>query len=451
MKKIVSLFIAILLAVSLAACAGTTATDTSGEPSASGSAPSGAAPSAAESADSDEPVHITFYTYNYMAQQKEGVDTLIAEFQEANPNITVEVVYASSTDINTKIPADLAAGVTPDLIQVVFDSLDYAVHNYGVQDLNTLVDPAELSEHLAGFEPAALEVAKVDGKLYGLPYTFSTPVLFYNVALFEQAGLDPDAPPQTWDEVAQYALQIKQNTDAEGFVFGGTTMGDWLLQGLIKSNGGSVMSDDKSAITFGEDPAIEAISMLQEMHENGAHADLTDFQAFEAFPQGQLGMLLSTSALQASMLKGAEAAGWEMRTAKMPSFGNKATVPCNSGSGLFICSTDPAKQQASWKFMKYLTSERGYTVITTMMGYPPLRPDIVNDEQYLKQWAEENPLVQPNLEQLKYVSPWQSYPGDNWFQIETILLDAFNKCLFSDADVAQTMTDAQTQAQSLMP
>jgi multiple sugar transport system substrate-binding protein len=86
-----------------------------------------------------------------------------------------------------------------------------------------------------------------------------------------------------------------------------------------------------------------------------------------------------------------------------------------------------------------------------MMGYPPLRPGTVKDERYLKDWAEANPLVLPNLEQIEYVTPWQSYPGQHWLQIETILMDALNKCLFTDADVAGTMRAAQTQAQSLMP
>jgi multiple sugar transport system substrate-binding protein len=48
--------------------------------------------------------------------------------------------------------------------------------------------------------------------MYGVPYVFSTPTLFYNADLFRQAGLDPDKPPTTWAEVKQYGLQIKQRT-----------------------------------------------------------------------------------------------------------------------------------------------------------------------------------------------------------------------------------------------
>ncbi len=401
---------------------------------------------------SEEPVKITFYTYNYTNEQKDGVDKMIADFNGIYPNIEIEVVFVQSTEIHTKIQADLAAGITPDIVQVVFDALDFAVNNYGIQDLNNLVDKAELEEHLAGFEPAALEVPKVDDKLVGLPYVFSTPVLFYNVALFEEAGLDPDAPPTTWEEVEEYALQIKEKTEKDGFANGAYIGNDWLLQSIIKSNGGSIMSEDKSTIEFGGAEGVEAMTAMSGLTKSGAQMASADpTQGIEAFTKGELGMLLYTSALQASMLDAANASGWEMRTAKMPAFGDKPTVPVNSGSGLFICSTDKAKQDAAWKFIKYVTSDEGYTVITSMMGYPPLRPAIMDDERYLKTWAMENPLAGPNLEQLSYVTPWESFPGNNWYQIETLFLEAATKCVYSDVDIEKTMKDAQEQAQSLMP
>jgi multiple sugar transport system substrate-binding protein len=397
------------------------------------------------------PVNITFYTYNYSNQQKAGVDQLLQEFHEANPDVTVEMVFVSAMEVNSKIQADIAAGVVPDVIQITFDALDYTVRNFGVQDLNNIAPADELRDHLAGFSPAALEVAKLDGHLYGLPYTFSTPMLFYNAAIFQEAGLDPDTPPRTWEEVRIAARQIAEKTGKNSFVFGGTTSADWLLQALILSNGGGVLSRDRKTITFGEPPAIEAVAMLQFMRQEGAHAPLNDIQGFEAFFAGNLGMILSTAAQQSAILSVSKAAGWELRTAKMPSFGNKPAVPVNSGSGLFVCSKDPQKQAAAWRFIKFVTSDRGYTIITTMMGYPPLRPGVVKDERYLKTWAEENPLVQPNLEQIEIVSPWLSYPGSNWQQIEGILMDALNKCLLTDVDVRETLQAAQKQAQSLMP
>lgn len=151
------------------------------------------------------------------------------------------------------------------------------------------------------------------------------------------------------------------------------------------------------------------------------------------------------------MIGNAQANGWELRAAAMPAFGDLPTTPVNSGSALFIFSDDPAKQRAAWEFVRFVTSERGYTIITSDIGYLPLRPAIVEDPAYLRDWAEANPLVFPNLEQLTRLRQWVSYPGPNWRQIETILLEAVQQAVTSDGDVAAIMTDAAARAQGLMP
>ena len=67
------------------------------------------------------------------------------------------------------------------------------------------------------------------------------------------------------------------------------------------------------------------------------------------------------------------------RAAPMPSFGDKPTRPTNSGSALVVLTHDPVKQRAAWELMKFLTSKHGYTIITSKIGYLPLRTDIVDD------------------------------------------------------------------------
>jgi len=135
----------------------------------------------------------------------------------------------------------------------------------------------------------------------------------------------------------------------------------------------------------------------------------------------------------------------------MPRFGDKPTRPNNSGSALTIHTTDPLKQRAAWELMKFLTSEHGYTVITSEIGYLPLRPAIVTDPAYLAGWIAEHPLVAPNLEQLDRLEPWDPMPGPNYRQIVKTMMDAVDMAVFGGADVQATLADAQANAQALMP
>jgi multiple sugar transport system substrate-binding protein len=101
--------------------------------------------------------------------------------------------------------------------------------------------------------------------------------------------------------------------------------------------------------------------------------------------------------------------------------------------------------------MKFLTSEHGYTIITSEIGYLPLRPAIVDDPRYLKDWVQDHPLIQPNLDQLAILEPWDSMPGPNYRQIVSLMMDAAEMAVYGGVDVEATLADAQANAQALMP
>ena len=401
----------------------------------------------------DAPVTIRFYNYNLATAGlgAEATQKLINEFMAENPNVTVEGVGYSSADAS-RIQADLAAGQAVDVVQTVFSDLDFSVNNFGAQALEDIAPAAEITAHMAGMHPNGTQLGVLNGKTYGLAYTFSTPVLFYNADLFREAGLDPDSPPKTWAELKQAAITIEEKTDAEGFSAGITGPGaaDWLFQGVVRSNNGEVISRDRTTLKFAEPEAVEAVAMLRDLNDAGIYEVYEGLGAVEAMSAGTLGLYLQTSALQGALVAGA-ADNYELRSSTMPRFGDKPTRPNNSGSALTIHTTDPLKQRAAWELMKFLTSEHGYSVITSEIGYLPLRPAIVTDTAYLAGWIEEHPLVAPNLEQLDRLEPWDPMPGPSYRQIVKTMMDAVEMSVFGGADVAATMADAQANAQALMP
>lgn len=400
----------------------------------------------------DEEITLTYYNYNLASAGigAEGTQQLIDEFMALYPNITIDGVGVPSPDMMSRTQADIVAGNPPDIAQLIFDDMAFIVDNLGVAPLESIIPPAELEEHLSGMHPRGVALGQLEGNTYGLAYTFSTPVLFYNADIFREAGLDPDVPPTTWAEVSEYALQIVENTDKMGFFPAVYGQFDWMWQGIVLSNGGRVLSEDRTTLTFAEEPGIEAAMMLRDLFESGAHANIASGDDFTAMAAGDLGMYLQTSAVQ-NFLVGSAAGNWELRAAAMPGFEGMEPVPTNSGSALFILTQDPLKARAAWEFMKFVTSKRGYTIITSQIGYLPLRPEIVEEEEFLLAWAEENPLVFPNLEQLDRLQPWESIPGPNYKQIVSIMMDALEEAVYSDGDVAEIMTTAQERAQELMP
>ncbi|TKT78306.1 ABC transporter substrate-binding protein [Aquamicrobium sp. LC103] len=398
-----------------------------------------------------EPVTISFYNYNLATAGigREATLELIAAFEKANPMIKVEPIGAPSNEVLSRVQADMVAGQDVDVAQLVFRDLIYAAEQLGAQPLEDIAGE-DLTAHAAGFVPSGLALGQVDGKTYGLAYVFSTPVMFINRDLFHEAGLDPDQPPRTWEEVKAAGKAIAEKAGKHGFFPGayGPTDGTFVYQSIVMSNGGKVR--EGNILAFAEKDQADAVAMLRDLMDAGAHARIDVGAHLDTFQSGNLGMFLYTSAVL-NRLESAAEGNFELGLAPMPAFGEKPTAPTNSGSAIFMFSQDPVKQRAAWELMKFLTSDEAYTIITTKIGYLPLRLGTLDDPRYLKAWIETNPKYRANLEQLERLTPNVAFGGPNYRQVENMMKDAMTEAVFGTGDPHEVLRAAQERAQPLMP
>ena len=398
-----------------------------------------------------DPVTISFYNYNLASAGigREATLELIAAFEAANPDIKVEPIGAPSNEILSRVQADMVAGLEVDVAQLVFRDLIYAAEQLGAQPLEDVAG-RELADHAAGFVPAGLSLGEVNGKTYGLAYVFSTPVMFINRDLFRAAGLNPDQPPRTWAEVKAAGKAIAEKTGKHGFFPGayGPSDGTFVYQAIVMSNGGGKVRDG-NRLTFAEPAQAEAVAMLRDMVDAGAHARIDVGAHVDTFQSGNLGMFLYTSAVL-NRLEKAAAGNFELGLAPMPAFGDKPTAPTNSGSAVFMFSQTPEKQRAAWELMKFLTSDEAYTIITSKIGYLPLRLGTLDSPKHLKGWIEANPKYRANLSQLDRLTPNVAFGGPNYRQVENMMKDAVTEAVFGKDDPVAVLRAAQAQAQALM-
>lgn len=445
------------LALTATACGGLGSTSSDG---AANAANGGAAKPPVPELRPDQKVDIVFESYN-LAQAGVWTDTingLLKEFQDAHPNIrvTARPPQGGAQNVIASIQSQMVVGKAPDVGQVTFGDLDFAVNGLKAKPLDDLVGKDAVQASFGGahpFAPNAKTLGDWNGKTYGMPYVFSTPVLFYNADAFRAAGLDPDKPPATWDDVKKAGLALKAATGKEGAYVDCATAsaGDWCLQAIMASNGGSVLSPDRKQLTFADPASAQAVGTLADLVKSGASPNLTQAQAIEAFTRGNLGMVLESSSLQGTFQQAAGAGKWELRATALPAFAGKQAVPTNSGSALMVFSDDPAKQRAAWELISFMTSDRAYTQISSRIGYLPLRPSLVDDPATLKPWADRNPLIRPNLAQLEHLKPWVSFPGNSYVQIRDLMLQAVEASVYQGKDPAATLGDAQKRAGGLLP
>ena len=231
--------------------------------------------------DPNDPITITFYSYNLSnPRQAETMQAIIDGFNETvgkEKGIIVEGVADEVTGNLTKTKADIQAGNQVNIIQHTFPTLDSSRLNLGIQAYEDIFPADEMEEHFAGIDGGARQLGVIDGKTYGIAFTFSTPVMYINADLLREAGLDPETDaPKTWDEMLTVCRTIKETTGKYGLCLPATATNSWITESLIFSNGGTMLSEDRTEATFATEETVEAFTIWKQHYDEGLCAPGTD-------------------------------------------------------------------------------------------------------------------------------------------------------------------------------
>ncbi len=156
-----------------------------------------------------------------------------------------------------KVGTAIAAGSPPDLMSIDLVYVPSFARAEQFTDLTALAKTLPFFDKLS---PSHIRLGTYEGKVYALPYSAEASILMYNKALFRQAGLDPDKPPQSWAEVQSAAEKITALGDnTYGYYFPGNTAGLNVFTFLprIWAAGGDILSADGTKATL-TDPAVAA-------------------------------------------------------------------------------------------------------------------------------------------------------------------------------------------------
>ena len=278
-------------------------------PSAAASAAPSTAASAAPSAAEREPVTITVGVLRPGATQ-EAVDALnlqISEFEAKYPWITVE-----PEEYNWTAPtftAALAAGTLPDVFTIPFTDGKGLIAQDQIVNIDSRIRALDYADK---FNPNVLVNGQdADGTIYAVPTQAYGMSLTYNRTLFTAAGLDPDTPPTTWDEVRAAAKTIAEKTGVAGYAEMATeNTGGWQLTTSTYALGGrmqEVGADGKVIATVNNAATKAALQRLKDMRwvddSMGSTFDYAWGSINQAFASGQIGMFTGGSDLYTAMVQ----------------------------------------------------------------------------------------------------------------------------------------------------
>lgn len=198
------------------------------------------------------------------------IRALIEDFHRAHPGIRVTTVFPGGYgDTWRTVQAAMAAREPVDITVVYSGMLRTLV---GTQLVGTqMVEPLDTfigATLLKDFLPGAMMNARVDGRIYGLPFRKSTYLLFYNRSAFGAAGVNPDTPPQTWEDLAEIArrLTVRDGTRTERWGLELPREGlTAILQSFIVQQGTALCHPGGTRVHLNTHEARRALTFLAEL------------------------------------------------------------------------------------------------------------------------------------------------------------------------------------------
>ena len=441
MKKFLSLLLAAaMLTTMLAGCgssSGGTATD-----SAAGDSTS----------NSSDTLELTMYFPVSVGGGPDAlIDALCQQYHEENPNVIVTPVYAGSyADTRTKVQAAIKGGNTPDMAIMFSIDLYSLLAMDAIADIDSFCTTQEDQEWLNGFYEGFRMNSRDGDTTYGIPWQRSTIILYYNKEAFSAAGLDPDSPPATWDELTEYAkkLTVTENgvTTQYGIEIPSDGYAYWMLQTFCNEQSGFNLMNDTGTETYYDDArTAKGLSFWKSLAEDGSMP--SGIVAWSTTPsdflEGKTAMMYHTTGNLTNVKSNA---GFDFGVAMLPAcetFGS----PTGGGNFYIFKGVSEERQQAAFEFIKWMTDDERVAQWSIDTGYVATRPSAYETERMIA-YAEEFPYCLVARDQLEY--GYAELSTYNQAEVQKAIDDAISYVMTDQLDVETALEQAQQTAESIL-
>lgn len=372
------------------------------------------------------------------------LEELVERFNEENSDITVEPVFIPGSELLSKIQTAALSGRTPDLAISDIIGVPLLIETGKLVDLMPFIsrDNYDVSD----FYEQQLVYGRKGNQLYSLPVSTSNLGLFWNKEIFAQAGLDPETPPKTWEELVEFGKVIKEKTGKWGYELftqggEGTT---WQWQVFLWAAGGEFL-DPKSNYTEAVFDSESGVRALQFWADLVNKYKISPIAPWGLFGRGEAAMVMDGSWMVQFFPMQVD---FELGAAPFPYPDDGHPATNMGGEQIFAFKTTPSKEEAAWKFIKWFTSTPVQVEWDKATGFIPVKASVAADKGYLAYIKNTRQLLLPFVESQKYAHarpPVKQYP-----QISDIVSKAILNALYGNATPESALHSAAEEVNSLL-
>lgn len=362
--------------------------------------------------------------------------------------VVTTVTQADYNETYEKLQAGIAGNAAPDLVLLDKGSARSLSDKGLVADLTERMNAdSEFNED--DYVSAFFNQVKDDsGKTFGIPAYGTTQVLYYNIAAFEEAGIDPESI-KTWQDLSVAADKIKAGGT---YTYGWEPMwGPDNLIDAVYSNGGTIFSEDGQTVTINSEEWVEVWEAFRTwIHEDETMAIHSGGQGWEYWYNTIDDVLLNVAGgytgssgdqadLDFSIVGAIEQPAWDESTSSSP-MAVALTMSVLAGSS-------EEEQAGAYDFMKYFTNVENQAKWSMSTGYVPVNLNVLDDADY-QAYTEENPQALVPFNQASHGSVYPFDPTNG--AIYDALSIAADKVEIDGISAQEALDEAQETAQAAL-
>lgn len=372
-------------------------------------------------------------------------EKIMKDFSKAHPDIDVKfrAVYEGYEDGTNTILRESVSGNLPDVTMQGLNRQAVLVEKGIAKSLEPFI-AKEANFEKDGYHQAMLDLGTFNGKVYGLPFSVSLPVGYYNMDMMKKAGIEK--LPTTWDEVTNACGKLRESGVKNPIFWGWNITGNWFMQALLWSQDTPIIKDGKFNID--NEQGLTALTTMKDIFRGCDMKNLSWKDALSSFSAGEIGMMFwSTSALGAVERSQGD---FELRTNEFPGIKTAPIgLPAGGNAAMLVSdSKDPERLEAAWKFLKFITSGVGAAAVAETTGYMP--PNKAANEIILKDFYKRNPNKETAVRQLPLLREWIAYPGDKGLAVTQVIYDGIESIVVGDQDDMKELQEELTEEVSGM-
>jgi sn-glycerol 3-phosphate transport system substrate-binding protein len=409
-----------------------------------------------------KPVDITFW-HGEISTNEDVLEELMTKFEAGQDRVRVKLVnQVTYRDVLNKYRAGLETGDLPDLMAMGAGADQTLIDSESVVPVGACIKAAKYPQ--ADFAPRAIATHTIKGVQWSMPWTVPTPVLLYDKNAFRAAGLDPDRPPSTLDEVTDYSRRVVETQAAR---HGISLMRASSLNVVFYTKSGQLYVNHqngragRATKTLLDNKTGRRIwAWWDDIVASGLAIDSGSESTTEhllAIGTGDAAMTIDWSYVVGpvfSTLASGEFSRVDPGIAPLPALDAGGGVPVAGGSLWIPRASPPLKRAAAWELIKFLSApaqQAAYTV-GTRGGYVPIRQSATQDPAVRRMWRD-NPESRVAYDQLI------SGPSDavaagpvlgDPIGVGDAVVDALTRMLAGDLSPTSALRQAQHEADAAL-